>query len=116
MKLFQETIPATTPTRARCLFVHGLGEHSGRHLATARALGRAGVEVERFDWRGCGRSPGAPQWIERFAEYVDDTVAIARELERRTPALPLFLHGHSAGGLIALYAAAELAGGFGGCR
>ena len=61
--------PAGKPV-ARLVHCHGLGEHSGRHKHTFAKLLKNGVEVFRFDHRGCGESKGERQWMENFSDYV----------------------------------------------
>jgi len=91
--------------KARVLFVHGLGEHGGRHLPTMESLASRGFETVRFDLRGCGESGGPRQWINRFSDYIDDTSAVINWVKSDLTPLPLFLFGHSLGGTIgSLYA------------
>jgi len=92
--------------RARVLIVHGLSEHSARHLNTVGALTRAGYDVVRFDLRGCGKSGGERQWVERFGDYVEDVSKVVNWIETQ-PGLPLYLLGHSMGGAIAIHFAAS---------
>lgn len=93
---------------ARCLVLHGLGEHSARHLNTVNALVGAGYETVRFDFRGCGESEGERQWVRSFDEYVEDVDAVCRwAIEAHGPK-PLFVIGHSLGGAINLHAAAKI--------
>ena len=94
--------------------MHGLGEHAGRHVATAERLARQGADVVRFDLRGCGRSDGAKQWIERFDDYVDDVEAVRHWAETTLPPRPLVLMGHSLGGAVAIHAAARRPAGLSG--
>jgi alpha-beta hydrolase superfamily lysophospholipase len=105
--------PAQGEAWARVLVVHGLGEHSGRHLNLTHRLVEAGAEVVRFDLRGCGRSAGEAQWIERFGDYLEDVHAVREGWRARAP-LPLFLYGHSLGGCIALHYAAKHGAGLAG--
>ena len=80
--------------------VHGIGEHSGRYDAAARVLEARGFVVHAHDQRGHGLSPGPRGHVRRWAEYGDDLRAL---LDRHAdPALPLFLFGHSMGGLVVL--------------
>ena len=89
--------------RAALLLSHGLGEHAGRYAPLARDLAPRGIEVHALDHRGHGRSGGARAYVARFSRYVDDFEAFRRQVAGGLPAgLPVFLLGHSLGGLIAL--------------
>ena len=99
----------STPPKARCIIIHGLGEHSGRHLNTVQHLVQSGIEVFRFDQRGCGKSAGEPQWIDSFQDYVDDSHAMFQYIKDSCNELPLFVQGHSLGGAIAIEFAAQVA-------
>ena len=90
------------PPRAAILIVHGLAEHSGRYGATAGALVEAGFAAHAVDYRGHGRSEGRRVHVDDVGDYVADVRAALAEVRRRDPALPVFLLGHSQGGLIAL--------------
>lgn len=96
------TDPVTNPPKARVLMIHGVSEHSGRHLGTEQALLNAGYAVVRFDLRGAGRSGGRRQWVRHFDDYVEDVGSVYRWICRELPPAPLFLFGHSLGGAIAL--------------
>lgn len=87
----------------RVLLVHGIGEHSGRHLNTVAALTGAGFEVVRFDLRGAGKSGGRRQWVERFEDYVSDVNEVFNWCLNERPKIPMFVLGHSLGGLISIY-------------
>ena len=94
--------PAERP-RAALLLSHGLGEHAGRYAALARDLAPRGIEVHAVDHRGHGRSGGARAYVQRFSRYVDDFEAFRQHVAADLPAgMPVFLLGHSLGGLIAL--------------
>lgn len=112
LAVWHHTSPA--PPSARVLLIHGISEHSGRHLNTVRALENAGVETVRFDLRGAGLSGGRRQWCASFEDYVDDTAKVFHWIHLSLSPLPLFLLGHSLGGAIALHFGArydnELAG------
>jgi lysophospholipase len=95
-------------SRAALLLVHGLGEHSARYAPTARALVRQGIDVHALDLVGHGRSPGKRGHVDSFRDLVGQVLAF-RNFIRTSPraGLPLFLFGHSLGGLIALRVAQE---------
>ena len=89
--------------KARLLLVHGLSEHSGRHLNTVNFFTKNEVECVRFDLRGAGKSGGRRQWVDSFGNYVVDTTHVFNWLNRDLESLPLFVLGHSLGGAIATY-------------
>lgn len=100
-QLHERAWPAQGQPRAVVVIVHGYGEHIGRYDATALALGAAGFTVRGFDLRGHGQSGGTRGFCRRFGEYLEDLDA---EIVRaRGESLPLFLLGHSFGGLIAAH-------------
>lgn len=88
--------------RAALLLAHGLGEHAGRYAALAAWLARHGVAVYAPDHRGHGGSGGVQGHVDSFAHFADDFARFRREVASRVAGLPLFVMGHSLGGLIAL--------------
>jgi alpha-beta hydrolase superfamily lysophospholipase len=89
--------------RAAVLVSHGLGEHGGRYADVARDLAAHGVSTFAVDHRGHGRSGGPRAYAERFERLVDDFEAFRRAIVASLPdSLPVFLLGHSLGGLIAI--------------
>jgi acylglycerol lipase len=105
--LFGQSWRPMTPPHAAVLIVHGLAEHSGRYAATASVLAGAGFAVHAVDYRGHGRSEGGRVHVDRIGDYVADVRAALEEVRRRPPARPLFVLGHSQGGLVALKLALE---------
>jgi alpha-beta hydrolase superfamily lysophospholipase len=86
--------------RGVVVLVHGFKSHGGQYTWVAEQLAQTGLAVYAPDLRGRGRSEGQRFFIEQFDDYVSDvamTVELARE---RQPDLPLFLLGHSAGGVV----------------
>ncbi len=84
------------------LFIHGHGEHSGRYLKFFTLLQDLRCPMAIFDLRGSGRSSGAPVYISRFEEYLEDISSFLDFLKSRYPIQPpVSLVGHSLGGLIA---------------
>jgi acylglycerol lipase len=82
--------------------VHGYAEHSGRYRDLAERLLEAGFSVLLYDHRGFGRSPGPPAYVARIRGLVEDLASIVSRAEARWPNRPVFMLGHSMGGLIAL--------------
>jgi alpha-beta hydrolase superfamily lysophospholipase len=88
--------------KAAVAMVHGFGEHAGRYRALQDALVAAGFAVGAADLRGHGRSPGARGHVDRWDDYRADTAAIVGLARSLAPGRPVFLFGHSMGGLIVL--------------
>jgi alpha-beta hydrolase superfamily lysophospholipase len=86
--------------------VHGIVEHGGRYAEMAAELNRHGIAVHAVDLRGHGRSQGTRIWVDRFEQYADDVAAYLRQVRQAQPDRPLFLFGHSMGGLIVAWLAA----------
>lgn len=93
---------SVAPARATVALMHGYAEHSGRYDHVAAALVRAGYQVIAIDARGHGRSSGPRGHVQRYDEYLDDLAQLVRRGGERWPDAPLFVLGHSNGGLIAL--------------
>lgn len=92
---------------ASVLLVHGFAEHSGRYEEVATWLASRGFAVHAFDHQGHGRSSGRRCYVRRFSDLLDDAeqaLAHARSAHRD---LPLFVIGHSMGGLITASLAVE---------
>lgn len=103
LKLFYQswTLHAA-PTRGAVVLVHGIGEHSGAYGRVVERLVPAGLAVYGFDLRGHGRSPGPRGFVSSWDEYRQDLGAFVRFVQGPHPDLPLFLVGHSMGGIIVL--------------
>lgn len=96
---------ATTGARRAArtwLLVHGLGEHSGRYLALAEWLQARGDTVHAYDQRGHGLSSGPRGHIARPLQLVEQLVEVVEGL-----ATPVYVFGHSLGGLVAASAVAR---------
>lgn len=90
--------------RGVLLVSHGLGEHGGRYAQVAEELAEHGVTVHAIDHRGHGRSGGRRGHVAHFGEFVRDFETFRAAIAKEHPsAAPLFLLGHSMGGLIAIH-------------
>jgi acylglycerol lipase len=99
--------PSGAPKAIVCL-VHGGSEHSGRYAHLANVLTCSGYLVGAIDLRGHGRSPGRRDFIRLFGEYLTDVRSLLSQASKEVPGRPVFLLGHSLGGLIAtLFVIAE---------
>ena len=81
--------------------VHGYGEHGGRYRGLAEDMAARGYALHVYDLRGHGRSAGRRGHLGRFTDYLDDTAVFLDAVREEQPGRPLYLLGHSLGGLIA---------------
>ena len=101
LKIFTRSWRPEGKARGVVVLSHGFNSHSGYYLWVAEQLLGSGLAVYALDYRGRGRSDGERYYVEKFSEYQGDldlTVKLARS---REPGLPIFILGHSAGGVIA---------------
>jgi acylglycerol lipase len=87
--------------RAIVVIAHGKDEHLGRYSHLVEALLQQGHVVAGHDHRGYGKSDGAKGVLGRFDDYVDDLALLIDFARKDSPDLPIYLVGHSMGGLIA---------------
>jgi alpha-beta hydrolase superfamily lysophospholipase len=92
-----------TPVRGAVVVVHGLRDHASRYSALAQALTAQGLAVYAQDHRGHGSSGGPRQRFDSVAELVSDVGLAVAEAKQRNPGVPLFLYGHSMGGLVSTH-------------
>jgi acylglycerol lipase len=100
---YQYWLPEGEP-KAILLIVHGLAEHSGRYMNVVNHFVPLGYGVYGLDHLGHGRSDGTRVYVECFEDYTDTLKIFLGMVRQWQPDKPLFLVGHSMGGLIgALY-------------
>lgn len=102
LQLYHEIWPAAAPVRGLILFVHGFGEHCGRYGWPIEHLGARGFDAVAFDTRGHGQAAGARGHCYHFEEYLGDLDAALALAAQRAGGKPIFLLGHSHGGLVAV--------------
>jgi len=101
LDLFWRAWVPSSPNGA-VVIVHGLAEHSGRYGHAGRRLADRRWAAYALDTRGHGRSPGAKVHLNDFREFLEDVRAVLACVRERHPNLPLYLLGHSQGGLVVL--------------
>lgn len=97
---YQGWLPEADP-KAVLLVVHGLAEHSGRYMNLVNHLVPTGYAVYGMDHIGHGKSDGIKVYVERFEDFTDSLKTYFDEVRAWQPGKPVFLVGHSMGGLIA---------------
>lgn len=91
----------TEPARAVVVIVHGFNAHSGHYAWVGEQFVTHGIAAYALDLRGRGRSDGERYYVDKFQDYVDDVAKFVSIVKQREPGVPVFMLGHSAGGVIA---------------
>jgi acylglycerol lipase len=106
--------PEGAPPRGVVVIVPGFNAHSGHYQWAAEQFVAHGLAVYALDLRGRGKSDGERFYVQSFNDYVSDVDTFIKATRAREPGLPVFLLGHSAGGVVscvyALDHQAEIAG------
>ncbi len=92
--------PTTNEVKAIVVLVHGLGEHCGRYQNLLDVLLPMGLAVYAIDHHGHGHSGGLRVYTDRFERFVDDIDRIVERVKKAHPECPIYMIGHSMGGLI----------------
>jgi alpha-beta hydrolase superfamily lysophospholipase len=103
------------PARAWVLLVHGAGEHSGRYEKLAERFTARGYAVAALDHPNHGRSGGRYGHVDRFDDFLSTLGIFHRRARADFPGLPVFLLGHSMGGLISSLYLLQHQADFRGC-
>ena len=96
---FQSWLPEGEP-KAILLIVHGLAEHSGRYMNIVNHFVPLNYAVYGIDHLGHGKSEGTRVFVDHFEDYTKPLKAYFDMIRLWQPRKPIFLVGHSMGGLI----------------
>jgi alpha-beta hydrolase superfamily lysophospholipase len=86
--------------KAVLFLVHGLGEYCGRFANLVNHYVPLGYAVYGLDHLGHGKSDGEREVIERFDDFTDPMRLYYQMVKGWQPGKPVFIFGHSMGGLI----------------
>lgn len=98
---------AADSPKAIVVFAHGYNSHSGYFQWPAKQLTAQSYDVYGIDFPGRGMSDGERYYMadyEQFVKALDKLIDIAKAHQ---PGLPVFLIGHSAGGVLSSIYALE---------
>ena len=100
LQIYQQRWAPDGGEKAWLLVVHGLAEHSSRYQPMADFLNKGGYALCTLDLPGHGKSEGRPGHIDAFDDFLDTLEQFLDLLKQEQPGKPIFLLGHSMGGLI----------------
>ena len=101
LKIFSRCWRPESRPHAVVVLSHGFNSHSGYYVWAAEQLVASNLAVYALDYRGRGKSDGERYYVEHFSEYQSDLDLLVKTARSREAGLPLFILGHSAGGVIA---------------
>ena len=85
--------------KATVILTHGIAEHSGRYEKLVDALNAASYRVVRYDLRGHGQTEGPKGKLKSYKQPIEDLHQLVQIVKSEFD-LPVYLFGHSMGGLI----------------
>lgn len=100
LKIFTRSWKPEGTPRAVVVIVHGFNSHSGQYLWVGEQFASKGLAVYALDLRGRGRSEGERYYVDKIEGYTDDVATLVTTAKAENPGLPVFVLGHSAGGVI----------------
>ena len=86
--------------RAVIILIHGFNSHSGYFKWAAEQFTGAGFAVYALDHRGRGKSEGERFYVENFSDWLEDLDKLVGIAKSGNPGVPVYMLGHSAGGVI----------------
>lgn len=92
--------PEGTP-RGVTVLIHGFNAHSGYMTWPAERFAADGFAAYALDLRGRGKSEGERFYVERFSDWLGDVDKLVEIARAENPGVPVYVLGHSAGGVIA---------------
>jgi acylglycerol lipase len=100
LRIFFRTWRPDGRARGTIVIVPGFNSHSGYYTWVADRLAALGLAVFAVDLRGRGQSDGERFYVTKFSDYLDDVDGVVRQATSQYPGVPLFVLGHSAGGVV----------------
>jgi len=95
--------PTEGKSKAVVVALHGFNDYGNFFAKTGTYLATRGVTAYAYDQRGFGAAPAPGSWAG-VAAYVRDAADAVDAAQRRHPGLPVYLHGTSMGGAVAIMA------------
>lgn len=100
MNIFTRSWLPEGTARGVVAMIHGFNSHSGYYQWVAQQLVADGLAAYALDLRGRGKSDGERFYVTSFRDYVKDVTEFIDRARQQHTGLPLFVLGHSAGGVV----------------
>ena len=99
LNIFTRSWQPESKPRGVVVIVPGFNSHSGQYFWAAEQFAKNGLAVYAIDLRGRGKSEGERFYVDKFSDYVDDVATFVSTAKSENVGLPVFVLGHSAGGV-----------------
>jgi acylglycerol lipase len=93
---------APKKTSAVAILLHGYAEHGGRYQEMMTALAGHGIATYTPDHRGHGQTADLLGYIDDLDAMVSDVILLRTLAEKEHADTPIFVLGHSMGGMLTL--------------
>jgi acylglycerol lipase len=100
LKIFTRSWQPEGKARGAVVIVPGFNSHSGQYLWVGEQFAAKDLAAYAIDLRGRGRSEGERFYVEKMEDYTDDVATLISTAKSENPEVPVFLLGHSAGGVV----------------
>src|SRR5262245_35850926 len=100
LKIFTRSWQPEGETRGVVIIVPGFNSHSGQYLWVGEQFAAKDLAAYAIDLPGRGRSEGVRYYVEKIEDYTEDVATLVRTAKSENPGLPVFVLGHSAGGVV----------------
>lgn len=100
LKIATRSWQAQGSPRAVMILVHGFNAHSEYMTYPGEQLSANGFACYALDLRGRGNSEGERFYVEELSDYLGDVDKLVEIARAEHPGLPVYVLGHSAGGVI----------------
>lgn len=87
--------------RGIMILIHGFNSHSGYMAWAAEQFAANGFAAYALDHRGRGKSEGERFYVEKFSDWLEDVDKLVEIARSENPGVPVYVLGHSVGGVIA---------------
>jgi alpha-beta hydrolase superfamily lysophospholipase len=101
LKIAMRSWRPATAVRGIVILIHGFNSHSGYMAWPAEQFAAAGFAAYALDHRGRGKSEGERFYVEKFSDWLEDVDTLVGIARSENPGLPVYVLGHSVGGVIA---------------
>jgi acylglycerol lipase len=100
LKIAFRTWQPESAIRGIMILIHGFNSHSGYFAWPAEQFAGSGFASYALDHRGRGKSEGERWFVDQFSDWLGDVDKLVDIARSENPGVPVYVLGHSVGGVI----------------